>query len=65
MLWLKEKAKEMIREQVALRQRREELQGDNKWIFCKLERGTTMEAPAAANCRNLEAQITAADVGRP
>jgi hypothetical protein len=41
----KEKAKEMVRERVALRRKWGELQGNNKRLFGKLERGKAAEAP--------------------
>ena len=64
MLRLKEKAEEMVRERVALRREQEELQGNNKWLFFELESGHAVEAPAAAKCRDLEAPLATADVGR-
>ena len=37
MLRLKEKAEEMVLERVTLQREQEELQGNNEWLFCKLE----------------------------
>ena len=54
----------MVRERVVLRREQEELQGNNKWLFFELESGHAVEAPAAAKCRDLEAPLATADVGR-
>ena len=64
MLQLKEKVKEMIREWVALQREQEELQGNNEWLFCKLEWGDAMEAPVAAKRHGLEVWLMTADAGR-
>ena len=64
MLRLKEKAEEMVRERVALRREQEELQGNDKWLFFKLESGHAVEAPAAAKRHDLEARLATVDVGR-
>ena len=64
MLRLKEKAEEMVREQVVLRREQEELQGNNKWLFFELESGHAVEAPAAAKRHDLEARSATTDTGR-
>ena len=55
MILLKEKAEEMIREQVAPRREQEELRGDNKRLFIELEQSKAAEVPVAAKHRGLEA----------
>ena len=63
MLLLKEKAKEMVRERVALRKEREELRGNNKRLFGELERRKSVEVPVTAKRYNLEAGIVMVDAG--
>ena len=46
MLRLKEKAEEMVWELVALQREQEKLQANTDWLFCKLEWGNAVEAPA-------------------
>ena len=45
MLWLKKKTEEMVREWVALLQEREDLKGDNEWMFDELEQATPWRRP--------------------
>jgi hypothetical protein len=61
---LKEKAKKMVRERVVLRREREELKGDNKRLFGKLQRSKAAEAPAASKRHDLETRLAIADTGR-
>ena len=56
-LLLKEKAEETVRERVALRREREELRGDNTWLFGKLELSKATEVAATAKGRNLEVRL--------
>jgi hypothetical protein len=55
---------EMVREQVALRQEREGVGGDNERLFGKLERSKATEAPMADKRRDLDARLVMADAGR-
>ena len=64
MILLKEKAEEMIREQVALRREQEELQDDSTRLFGELEQSKAAEVPAAAKHRDLEARLVMANAGR-
>ena len=57
MLLLKEKTKEMAQECFASQREREELKGNNNRLFSKLEQSKSVEAPAAATHRNLNAQL--------
>ena len=52
----------MARERVALRRGGEGLQGNNKWLFFKLDRGNVLEAPLDAKRLNLEARLADVDL---